>query len=264
MASHEIGNLGPSQSEPIQVSSARLAGLPSLLPWIIVAVLLVWRGLSNSRDWAVVVPLVIIFVLWSLAARILPFDSISMALLAQGVGDFSAALAVLWLMMGGLTRRNRWQAFLPSLVMTVAVGSLAALSESSTTDSELTITRLLGIAVASLAVCSSLMLAARCSGQAVVGRRFLAWLPAWLLLITVGGVLVIAATVMLIEDHSLQFFFAHIDDILLIALVISAAICLVFVPFIVLATQSRFHRQRLEAYIGANPPRTAGATKVPS
>lgn len=253
VGSQDIGGLGPAESDPVQVDCEWLAGLPRLMPWVIVGLLLVWRGFINAHHWAVVVPLIVIRLVWSLAAQILPFDSISMTMMAQGIGDFSAALAVLWLAMGGLTRSRRWAAFLPSVLIMSIVAALAPLAESPATESILTISRLSCVIVAVVAACSSMMLAAWCSGKVVFSGRFIVWLLVWLALISVGGIVVIAAIIMLIEDHSLQWFWSQFDDVLLASLIISAVVCLVFLPFLVLAAQSPFHRRRLEAYL--NPPR---------
>ncbi len=251
MASQDIGDLGPGQTEPIQVTCDPLANVPRVVPWIIVAVLFIWQACRHRHTWAVLVPLVLIYLLWSLAKQLLPFESVPMGLLAQGTGDFAAALAVLWLTMAALTRPSRWKTLLLSLLAMIPVTVLASLAEASGTDSELTISRILCVTVASLAACSSLMLAAACSRRAILSRRFIAWLLLWLLLITVSGVHVVAATIMLIEGRPLRYFLDDFEEILFAGLVISAAVCLVFLPFVFLTSQSLSFRRRLETYLGA-------------
>jgi len=250
VASQDIGNLGPKESEPTRITCHWMSGMARLLPWVLVGLLLIWQARRDRRALAVLIPLIAIYLIWSIARQMLPFDSIAVNMLAQGISDVSAALAVLWLVLTHLTCDRRKATFLLSLMVMMAVAAIGPLGELSAAEDYETITRLLSAGVGALAISGSLMLAGLCSRKAGLGARFVTWWLVWLLLLTVASVVAVAATVILIEDHSLEWFFIRIYDTLLVGLVVSAAACLVSLPFVILALESLSHRLRLESYLG--------------
>jgi hypothetical protein len=160
-ATQDLAMLGPSQSEPIEVTCSRLASLPAVLSWIVVGILLIWQTSRDRRTLAVLAPLAVVYLLWSIIRQILPFGQWEINHLAQQIGDASAAVAAIWLLLPHLRRERRSTTFLASLLIAMIVALLPAAAESSTAHSEETILRILSVAAAILPICASPMLASK-------------------------------------------------------------------------------------------------------
>lgn len=248
-ATQDLGSLGPHRSEPIEVTCSRLAGLPAVLPWIVIGMLLIWQTTRDRRASAVLAPLVALYLVWSIIRQILPFDSWEIDHLAQQIGDVSAGLAAVWLLLPHLRYGRRLTTFATSLFIAIVVSLLPGAAESSTAQNELTILRMLSAAVAILAICAAPLLARICARRGELGRGFVVWLAAWLFALTFIGVLTATAGFLLIEDRSFHFFLTELGRISIFGLVISATVHLIVLPFLILAAGSSFHRRRLEEYL---------------
>ncbi len=91
VVSHQLGELGPSESKPAIVQWRWYYHLPNLAVWLAaISALVVSKVSEVRRDWLIVIALVLSFVLWQM----------------DGFGILVGALALVWIFVWLTTPRR--------------------------------------------------------------------------------------------------------------------------------------------------------------
>jgi len=259
VATRDLGELGPSETQPVMVGWRWYFHVPELTIWILVAALLVFvKENRNRQAWTILLPAIFLTaVIWPLIVRLMPsaifslwcFTSYELAGFAFNwlIGGWTAV----WLMLPWLARRRPVVVFSLVLAFLLLSGAVAhAVAFSGVRPhfpSTMVWYKWLFVAILWYGTCAVAMLlgmtlgAIRCRNM-YRPRRFLVWMAIGVL----SGALV--GTAVYICRHlsgpvPLTILFAHGA---VVSLGIAAFTYSVSLPFLYLVHRCPFYRNRLQ------------------
>lgn len=175
MASADLGDLGPSQSEPAVVEWRWYYHLPGFAGWaLIVALLVLVRENRNRSAWLILIPFLLLGeVIWPWTVRLLALSSGAERRFGLPLQWLLVAWTALWLLSPWLARRRPVPAvfFVAALVTMVGIAAQLGVflgGESST------------YLIAATALPAAFVLTRWSCRKNYRPRRFLAWLGPWL------------------------------------------------------------------------------------
>ncbi len=253
VASQELGDLGSGQGTPTVFRWRWYYGVPSLALWaLILLVLILVRGNHSWQAWLILLPPSAVIVSLGMIARLvsMPPD------MAEPMTDYLVSLAatwtIVWLLGHWFAGLNRIAGFFLALTMMLALCSLSlycALGMASVQE--------LAIWLAVYGIGSfTLLLSTTLSGMCCRGQYrpglFMAWMILWTFLASAISVPIVAMVVAGFEANgiveSLTVFVMALFSCLIFGGILSVALYVMNLPFMLLATRSPFFRERFRQF----------------
>ncbi len=233
--------------------------LQSLVLWVVLLTCLLRKGNRCLRAWLVLVPLVVVLAIWGMVKQLLPFNTSNAEGFSQLVSLMAITLAVLWLLAQRPERRKGVVSFLLAGAILAGLGTLGMLCYNGfRLDGETAayfaiygiwvLTLLLGMTISCL----------RCRKNFAV-KRFLSLLLLWMIILTVGFMLLYMAIIMLIESHMYNMALVMLMQVGIVGFVLAVALYVIALPYMILIFRNAFYRRRFEncfnLAVCANPGR---------
>jgi hypothetical protein len=263
IASADIGELGPKDSDAAVYEWKWYYSAPSLALWalLVLAIVLVKANL-NPHALLVLVPLLIVNWLWLILKKMLGFRSADAEMFNMLFYSLTVGIAILWLLAHKLGNRSRFVTFLLALTIMAVVGLAGAISYSGLEFSQQTVAALMLLAILVFAMLLGFVLTGWWCRKRYRPVSFMLWLAVWTVSASLVGTLVfysIVLIVLIVQRASVP-----ISTVLLIVPVVGSAygafLYAIVLPFMILALRSSFFRERFYACLRLKSmPATAGA-----
>jgi hypothetical protein len=259
VATQELGDLGPGQSQPTVFHWRWYYGVPSLGLWILVGLMLVVpKENRNWQAWLILIPVVLTVGFWQ-GLAMLPGMPPEVALSFGGTfGTVAAAWAVLWLLGHWLSRGHRVAAFLLALAVMTAVGAIAYLGYfgPALTSSSLPLLFFYGICVLTLLL--GVTLSAWCCRKGYGPGRFMGWLLSWMFLVPLACMVILAIVAAVVESRPALLLM--IVQIVIMPAILGGILYLMNLPVMLLGFWCPVYRDRFQAALRLRPDHRAGPT----
>jgi hypothetical protein len=260
IASADIGELGPKDSDATVYEWKWYYSTPALMLWavLLLAIVLV-KANRNPHALLVLVPLLIVNWLWLILKKMLGFRSADAEMFNMLFYSLTVGIAILWLLAHKLGNRSRFVTFLLAFTIMAVVGLAGAISYGGLEFSQRTVSALILLAILVFAMLLGFVLAGWWCRKHYSGLRFMLYLALWTVSASLVGMLVIYSIVFIVQRVSIS-----ISEVLLIVPVVGAVLgaflYVVVLPYMILALRSSFFRERFYACLRLKSmPATAGA-----
>lgn len=242
MATAELGSLGPKESDPQFINWSIWWSLSRSLPWLMLLVLLAARPNRHLAAWAVLLPLIAVWMISLILNQILPFPVSFLFFIRQSVLVLALALTGLWLLSPWLTAGSRLVTFGSMVVVAGALAAVFPLFDSGINlDRDVTATMIITVLAATAMVLGLIVNAFWCRRRPG-DRSFLLWLLLW----TWGASFLLFYAAAIILSTTLFHYPVYLErEVLIFCLVAGLVAYLVLLPFVALALRSEFYRRRL-------------------
>jgi hypothetical protein len=247
VASQDIGDLGPKESKAVAYHWKWYYHLPGLFLWaILVLALVLIKANRDRRAWLILVPLLIVYLLWSVFKQVLHVPSAQAEMFGMMVSSLTVGVAVLWLVGDKIGNRNRFVTFLLALVIMAATGVAGAVSYGMADFSEQTLSVLIFLAVSALSMLVGFVLAGRRCRKHYSGVVFMLWLAVWVIAAAMASMLVLYTSAFIMQGASISAFI-----VLMLAcvggLVFGLCVYIINLPYMILGLRNAFFRERFYA-----------------
>jgi hypothetical protein len=254
-----MGVLGAHDSAPVFVDWPLVYNVPRALLYAVPIVLLLRKPNRNLQAWMILAPPLFLYLVWGIVKQIEPFRPWCSDALGNLVATLVLILVLLWLLADKLTFHSRVPSLLATILLIVAASAAVPLCQDGWQDRYLREEALVSggtFAVSALALLLGVFVAGRCCCKTYSDRRFMLWLPLWVILI---GTLLGSFWAGLWLQMALQ----HLDydeacRVPVYAAVLSSTAYVAFLPFLVLALRVPLYRSRLQIFVRTRASSAAG------
>jgi len=242
IASADIGELGPKDSDAVVYEWKWYYSAPSLALWalLLLAIVLV-KANHNPHALLVLVPLLIVNLLWSIFKKAMSFPSAQAEMFNMLFYSLTVGIAILWLLAHKLGNRSRFVTFLLAFTIMAVVGLAGAISYAG-----LAVGALILLANLVFAMLLGFVLAAWCCRKRYRPVSFMLWLAVWTVSANLVSMPVAYSIIFIVYRVSIS-----ISTLLLIDLRAGSAqgafLYLTVFPYMILALRSSFFRERFYA-----------------
>lgn len=263
VASSDLGDLGPQESQPVVVEWQWYEHLPYFFGWLLIlALLVVVRENRNGQAWTILIPsLLLYFVLWPWIVRLLGLSSRTEEILGDPIQLLIVGWTAVWLLSPWLARYRPSVIFLLALGLVLLIGAVFYFAVYQSLDLQ---PMLFFYPLAIFTLLLGISLTARSCHGVYRPKAFMAWLVLWLPIgaaISLGG-MVVVVMIMNSSVAALSLFF-------LITLTIGSSILagllyLLNLPYMILAFRCPIYRERFQKILRlSEPPPTADVLAEP-
>ncbi len=260
VASSDLGDLGPHESEPVVVEWHWYEHLPYFFGWLLIlALLVVVRENRNGQAWTILIPsLLLYFVLWPWIVRLLGLDASTEEILGDPIQLLIVGWTAVWLLSPWLARYRPSVFFLLALVLVLLMVAVFYFAVYQSSDIQ---SMLFFYSTAIFTLLVGISLTVRSCRGVYRPKAFMAWLVLWLPIgaaISLGGIMVVA----IIINWSVPAL-----SLLLITLPVGSAIIALLLyflnlPYMILAFRCPLYRERFQTILRLSEP--AVAADVPT
>jgi hypothetical protein len=213
--------------------------------WLVLfLVLLIFKSNRRPQAWLILIPLLAVNLLWSVFERIIPWPSEMLMVLEQVLVSLSVALAVLWLLGDKIGNRNRFLTFLAALFIMTVIGLVGIFSYSGVSFGWLTLYSAIFLALTIAVTLLAFVLSSLCCRKRFGPVRFMLWLAAWSLVISLFVISLLMLIPILLSGGQITPWY-WIIYVLVTSLIFSAGVYLVLLPYMVVALRVPIFRDRL-------------------
>jgi hypothetical protein len=234
----------------------------ALLAVLVGAIVLI-KDNRNPRAPAIIVPLLVVYLLWSGFVNLMNFPSSARLQFDPLFYSFASGIALLWLLGHKLGNRNRFITFLLALLIMTAVSIVGQASYGG--FSEQRIIFIIFMISLSLAVLISFVLSGWRCRHDFNGKRFTLWLAPWMVLSTLAA-MTIFMTVMFVYQGVPGRITPVLLQMLVTAVLVGLVLYVINLPFMIMALNSPLYRERFYACLRLKsmPEAAAGSDKSPA
>lgn len=246
VASSDLGDLGPSESEPAAVEWQWHYHLPSFAGWALIAVLLIFvRENRNRSAWLILIPFLALGeVIWPWTVRLLSLPSRTGSDYGLALHWLLVAWTAIWLMSPWLARRRPAAAFVLAAAIVAIVGFAGQLGSLLGLDIPFGFVQRMFLGesimmylISAFALLVAFVLSGRSCRRRYSPERFLAWLAPWLFLGILAGCMSVYA----------WMYLSILLQLSIVSLCLAGILYLLNLPFMYLAFRcpeyrDRFHR----------------------
>ncbi|MDH7600152.1 MAG: hypothetical protein QHH07_11050 [Sedimentisphaerales bacterium] len=223
------------------------AGWSGLIIWLILAAVLFAKANRKIQAWAILIPVVIVLALWrwlELAARI---SGPSRPVFASALTGQVVGLAVICLLADAIGRfRWYWRIVAACLIILVAIG--IAIRPMHVLGTSPVVVTAVSLGIESLVLLFAVLLMALASRRRFTRAKAIIW---FVIVAGTGSVIALACLVSPIVRQSIQ-----LQELGFVALILSATVLALALPFLILMLISPFWQARLAALLGQRRPLT--------
>jgi hypothetical protein len=247
VASADIGELGPKESDAAVCEWKWYYGASALVLWaVLVLTIVLVKANRSPQALFVLVPLAVEIAVWSVVKKIIPFPYLSTG--TQAVYSLLVGVTILWLLSHWLGNRSRFVAFLLALVIMAVAGAAGVISYNEYSGETLSST--IGCAILALMMLFAFVLTGWWCRKRYSGLRFTLWLGVWNVVVFLGtSIVVFVGTGILrgIPEWWSELWFVMMSIVLIQALIVGGCVYAIVLPFMILAMRSSFYRRRFFA-----------------
>jgi len=267
VASHDLGELGQVESEPVVLRWRWYYHFPLAILWIPLALLLI--GVKENRKWQAWLILMAIFaamVFWGMLVRLFMMPSFASDPITFLFGAVAMSWAAVWLLGPWLAPHGWFGRLLLALGTMLVMGVLAHCANYGIALPSSSQSFAIGFGAASLALPLAVALSGLCCRRHGRPRIFMGWLFLWTSLGGIVGMLVssVAATIVMLPwegpFQAMGMLVLMIAGSLLGGAFFGIGIYLTNLPFMVLAFRNPLYRERFYRVLSLPAPAIPGAS----
>jgi hypothetical protein len=274
VASSDLGDLGPSESEPAAVEWQWHYHLPGFAGWALIAVLLIFvRENRNRSAWLILIPFLLLGeVIWPWTVRLFGLSS-------RSDGDFGLVLhwllvgwTAIWLLSPWLARRRPAVALVLAAAIMAMVGIAGQLGHLLGAEIPFTFLQRMFLGesimvylISAFALLAAFVLSGRSCRCRYSPRRFLARLAPWLFIAIFAGCICVYAW-MYLSRYSIESvppIVPILIRLVVISLCLAGILYLVNLPFMTLAFRCPEYRERFCRILRLPKPRGPASETPP-
>jgi hypothetical protein len=246
----ELGELGGHEGSPTTFQWYWQYHLYRVAFWgLIVLPLVLFKDNRCLAAWAILIPMMAVFVVFRMIANLLSCSPTNTELLGTLVTSLTSAWAVIWLMAHWLSPQRWLLGFVLAFIVMGATGLLACVCNYGLPNDETIVSILIYHVLASLILLLSMALTGRFRRKAYLSASFVVWLLPWTVLSSILGMLVLMIGLGLFQGSPV-FDVDILLEVLLVSSIGGVALYLLNLPFVLLAFRNFFYRNRLCAVFG--------------
>ena len=257
VVSQNLGHLGKKESSPVVVDWQWYYHVPSLGLWIVLAALLILvRSNHCFQAWLIVLPVLAVQLGWSMLARLLSLPAGGAESFGGVLVALAASWAAVWLLASWFAQRGILTGLALALGLMSATGSAYFVTVYDIGSMDQAVFTIISFLAGALILLGASALAAVSCQRWSGSKRFSGWLLLWTVATTVL-LTMLTATVSLVGPMLLGGLFAGSGPFELVTMLLSllfasliggglfgVMIYLVNLPFLLLAKNSPFYRER--------------------
>jgi hypothetical protein len=253
----DIGEVGPAEGTLFYDWKWYYSALGVILWIATIFVLVVLKSNRNPQAWLVFVPVLVVFLAWTIFKKVVGANSTWTQLFDIIIDGLVFGQAIMWLLAEKISRKSRFVNCFVSLIVMIAVGAAAVASSLGFEFSAEGVAACVVMVILSLAIVCGQGLAGLMCRKKYGGVRYSLWTALWetvLIAVPIAAygifVVVMIATS---RDNILQVF-AVLAGVAVGATLLGAVVYGVSLPFLILLQRNRFWRERFWAWSQAARP----------
>jgi hypothetical protein len=244
VASHDIGPAGLHLAEPLVVQWSWRYAFPTLPLWMLILVLFGLKANRHPQAWLILLPLGLVMLVWRMPLQLLSISDGPVQTIGFFVESGVLAWTIVWLLGRRLATRHRGLSFLLIYAVLCAVGLLSYYLQYEERDEIVPL--MIGFGVCCIPLPLAMMLASRFSRGSYSKLRFNLSIVLWTGLTTAATMFVLFAVMAIINFRHLPGMLFLLFVMAIYTLSLTCILCLINLPFLILAFKSPFYRRRFE------------------
>jgi hypothetical protein len=245
VSSVDIGDLGPNQGAEVIYKWRWYHNVPSLALWLVLAVALILiKANRTPRILLILVPLLIVNILRFLLTQISSSGDVEMSNMM--FSSMVAGITFLWLFAPKLGRFNPWIAFFLAFALITMFFLLGIVSYLGFVFSRVAMESLAMLTVLALGMLLGFVLAGWRCRKRYGPVRFLLWLAAWMVVVSLASTIVFYVITFFIQKVPISItrilFMASI-----VGIILAIFLYVINLPYMILTLRSPFFRERFYA-----------------
>ena len=241
--------MGPRQGEATIYKWKLYDNIPSLMLWVILlAAIVLEKANRNLQALLVFIPLYIIFMLWFGFVYLCDFPASFSVQFDPIIVSYTICIAILWLLAHKFINLKGWITFIFAFGVMAFVGLVGSVSYNGREFSQQNLGVMVLLVILSFAMLSGFILARRKCRNRYNPIRFILWLALWTIASALICILVFYAIIFLLGQIPVNLLVVLLM-VFIVGLVIGLVSFLINLPFVILAMNSPFFRERFFAFL---------------
>ena len=264
MITCDIGEVGPAEGTLFYDWKWYYSALGVILWIATIFVLVVLKSNRNPQAWLVFVPVLVVFLAWTIFKKVVGANSTWTQLFDIIIDGLVFGQAIMWLLAEKISRKSRFVNCSVSLIVMIAAGVAAVVSSLGWGFSMERITTFVAMAILSLAIVCGQGLAGLMCRRKYSVVKFSLWAALWeiaLIAVPAAGFGIFAMVMMAARGDILQAF-AVLAALAIYCVILGALVYGVSLPFLILVQRNRFWRERFCAWAQVVRPEPFNITET--